>query len=356
MAYRKLPDLQEMSPVVKEWLESLPLYEDKPATTIRAYSQGVRRVVSFSDLPPGEFGATSLDQAALTNVVREMRASGEVSKSTLTQTLASLKSFFDFCIGNGHAESVPDIARIRKVAKLAVQQVDPDYLRPDEIDRLYKEALDPREPVSSVRWGTRDLAMCAFLVILGLRASEAISADVGWITREVLDPVSGRATWMMRVLGKGQKIRLLPLSAELDAVNRRWQEEREERFGPARLDEPLFLTNDGERFNYPRLRYWLEKIYMQAGLAGSSDSTRLATSNAVKRGRSLHSLRHTAGVQLAYQSVSTNMIQNFLGHASIATTGIYTDLAGGALVEAVENSDNNTLLGNALKDESIGGS
>jgi len=52
---------------------------------------------------------------------------------------------------------------------------------------------------------------------------------------------------------------------------------------------------------------------------------------------------------LAAQGVPMNVIQSFLGHASIATTGIYTAIAGGELVGAVSQSDANTLLGQALK-------
>ena len=340
MPHRRLPDPEDMASVFHRWLGWLPLYEDKPATTIRAYSQGVRRVVSFAGIPPGQFGPGSLDQASLTDVVREMRGSGEVSRATLTQTLAALKSFFDYCIADGHAETVPDINRIRKVAKLAVPQFYPEYLRPDEIKRLYTEATSPREPVSSVRWPVRDLAMCAFLTVLGLRASELTSADMGWVTHERVDDMVDRATWMMHVTGKGQKIRRLPLSQELADANMYWHREREERFGRAGAEDPLFLTNDGERFNYRRLRYWLKTLYEQAGLAGRSHPD--------SGGRSLHSLRHTAGVQLAFQGVPMPVIQSFLGHASIATTGIYTALAGGELVGAVADSDANTLLGTAL--------
>jgi site-specific recombinase XerD len=94
----------------------------------------------------------------------------------------------------------------------------------------------------------------------------------------------------------------------------------------------MFVTNDGERFNYGRLRYWLRLLNREAGL----------------RDRSLHSLRHTAGVQLAADAVPMNVIQSLLGHATIKTTGIYTELAGGQLVGVLERSGANTLLGEAL--------
>ncbi|MBT4677583.1 MAG: site-specific integrase, partial [Acidimicrobiaceae bacterium] len=160
VAYRALPTADEMPPVYHEWLHWLPLYEDKPIHTVRAYGQGVRRVVSYMDVGPGGFGPDSLDQAGLTDTVRSMRSDPEVSRATLNQTLAALKSFFDFCIADRLVKQVPDIARIRKVARLDVPQVDPEYYRPDEIRELYTEASSQDNGQGRVRWASRDLAMC----------------------------------------------------------------------------------------------------------------------------------------------------------------------------------------------------
>ncbi len=347
MAYRTLPPAEEMSAVFHEWLAWLPLYEDKPPHTVRAYGQGVRRVVSFAEIPPAAFRADSLDQATLTDTVRAMRAATDVSKSTINQTLAALKSFFDYCIADRLVSEVPDVARIRKVAKLDVPQVDPEYYRPAEIRDLYQEAAEwhPGQDNGGrgsrgrrVRWPARDLAMCSFLAVLGLRSAEMLDADVGWISRERLVDADDRATWMLHVVGKGRRIRRLPLSDELVAVNEHWQVERAERFGRSEATAPLFVTNDGERFTYQRLRYWLKLLNREAGL----------------RDRSLHSLRHTAGVQLAADGVPMNVIQSLLGHATITTTGIYTELAGGQLVGVLEQSGANTLLAEALAEVGAG--
>lgn len=332
MAYRDLPESKAMSAVYHEWLAWLPLFEDKPEHTVRAYGQGVRRVVSFAELDPSAFGPDSLDQARLTDTVRDMRADGGISKATINQTLASLKSFYDFCLADGLVREVPNIARIRKVAKLEVPQTDPEYYRPSEIRDLYAEATDESESSGRVRWPSRDLAMCSFLAVLGLRSAELAAAELGWISRERLVDDDDRASWMIQVVGKGRRIRRLPLSMELLAANDRWQEERVDRFGPTRGGDPLFVTNDGNRFTYQRLRYWLRLLNRKAGL----------------RDRSLHSLRHTAGVQLAADGVPMNVIQSLLGHATITTTGIYTELAGGQLVGVLEQSGANTLLGQAL--------
>jgi integrase/recombinase XerD len=346
MAHRELPTTEDMSPIFKEWLKWLPLYEDKQPHTVRAYSQGVRRVIDFAIADPestmyrgspADFEPDSFDQAGLTDMVRAIAADEDVSKATLNQTLAALKSFYDFCITSRYVTEVPDTSRIRKVAKshLKVSEVDPEYYLPDEIRDLYAEASSQDNGNSRVRWPSRDLAMCSFLAVLGLRASELFSADRDWLSQERLDDQDGQATWMLAVRGKGRRLRRLPFSEELVSAHDRWQEERMDRFGSCLSDDPMFVTNDGERFNYGRLRYWLRLLNRQAGLRSA---------------RSLHSLRHTAGVQLAADGVPMNVIQSLLGHATIKTTGIYTELAGGQLVDVLEQSGANRLLGEALQE------
>lgn len=321
-----------MSDFFHNWLAWLDFFEEKPEHTVRAYSQGVRRAVLFGDLEPTEFGPESFGQATLTDTVVDMRKIGGVSKATLNQTLAALKSFYDFCKSE-KIPDVPDVGQIRKLARIPAESSDPEYYRPEDIRELYTEAIRPSTTTGQVRWPCRDLAMCSFLAVLGLRAAELTSAEVGWVTRERLVHSDDRATWLLHVVGKGRRLRRLPLSKELLSVNDQWQKEREQRFGKPRSGDPLFVSNDGQPFTYARLRYWLRLLNHAAGLPV----------------RTLHSLRHTAGVQLAADGVPMNVIQSLLGHVSVTTTGIYTELAGGELVNVLDRTDANTLLGDALQ-------
>lgn len=341
MAHQELPEESTMSAVYGAWLLWLPTYENKSHDTLRAYGQGLRRMLLYAGIPPATFQPEDLGQAVLTDAVREMRAArrknrnGEyvpaISKATLNQTLAAINSFFDYCLAERLVEEAPDIRRIRKLTKLAADQVDPEYYRPSDIRDLFSTAATPVDR-NGVLWPARDLAMCSFLAVLGLRASELYNANLDWLTQERLMEVDEAANWMLHVRGKGRKIRRLPLSQELLDVNNRWQSTRNDRFGHANPDDPLFVTHEGTRFNYQRLRYWLRKLNREAAL----------------RDRSLHALRHTAGVQLAADGVPMNVIQSLLGHASVATTGIYTELAGGELVGVLNRSEANTLLRNTL--------
>lgn len=351
MRYRELPTEEDMSPQFHEWLRWLRLYEDKPKHTVRAYSQGVRRVVAFARAdpesesemygrPPSDFEVGTCSQASLTDTVQLIRADVDdadrprVSKATINQTLAALKSFFDFAIASLGATETPDVARMRKVLKVEPPEPKPEYYRSPDIENLFNVAKIQDNEGSQVRWASRDLAMCAFFAVLGLRSAELTEADRGWLSRARLEDNDRKATWILEVTGKGRRTRRLPLSAQLVEAHGRWQEERAGRFGPSRPDEPMFVTNDGERFNYNRLRYWLRVLNHAAGL----------------KNRSLHSLRHTAGVQLAADGVQMNVIQKLMGHATIKTAGIYTDLAGGELGGVLERSEANRLLGDALEE------
>ena len=326
-----------MDAIYGEWLSWLPVYEHKSDDTVRAYGQGLRRMLLYTDLSPADFRPQDLTQLVLTNAVRLMRgarrldSTGETvpvfSKATLNQTLAAMRSFFDYCLAESLLDEAPSIRRIRKLTRLDEEQIDPEYYRPGELEDLFVTASASVDR-EGVRWPVRDLAMCAFLAVLGLRAAELCNANLDWITRERLVEVEEAPNRMLTVRGKGRKIRRLPLSVELIDANERWQEARRSRFGHTPPDSPLFVAHDGQRFNYQRLRYWLRRLNREASL----------------QERSLHALRHTAGVQLASDGVPMNLIQNLMGHASIKTTGIYTELAGGELVAVVNRSEANTLL------------
>ena len=167
-----------------EWLNWLSLH-DKSPSTIRAYSQGVRRVISFAEFPPSEFaefGPNAWNQASLTDTVREMSAAGEISASTLNQSLAALKSFFHYCRADYLVDTVPDVYRIQQMSRVAVPRQEPECYHLDQVRHLFKAATESDyEQGLRVHWPARDLAMCGFLAVLGLRASELFGADLDWI-------------------------------------------------------------------------------------------------------------------------------------------------------------------------------
>ena len=347
MAHRKLPSPEEMPAVFHEWLFWLSSLEDKPATTVRAYNQGVRRIVCFAEIKPDDFSADSFSQRELTDIARTMKVSEkpdpknpgktirEFKPATLSQSMAAMKSFLDFCITDGLVKEVPNVSLIRKVSKLAVEQPEPEYYTIGELKRLFDAALmyvDAKKTGDNVRWPERDCAMLSLFAGLGLRVSEVIDADCSWV---IFDGLESSKRAVIRVEGKGNKMRRLPLSEELIDILEVWKRARSERFGEPNPDDPLFVTRNGaKRLNYPRLRYWVLRLNKLAGL----------------KNRSLHSLRHTAGVQWASKGVRMAEIQSLLGHASIKTTGVYTDMASVDLLKSIKKSEANNLVAQIVKE------
>ena len=146
MAYRDLTAAADMPEVYSEWLYSLENIQGKQDHTVRAYGQSLRRLLSYSELKPSEFSPAFPDrrtddqdphdtlrrQYRLTDIVRDMQADckhNKTSRKTISQALAALKSFYDFCLDDGLIRSVPDIKRLRKAMKLdfAIEMTDPEY-------------------------------------------------------------------------------------------------------------------------------------------------------------------------------------------------------------------------------------
>ena len=315
----------------KSWLRD---YEHKSANSVLAYTQGLRRVIDIAGVEPRSFKPDDMEQARLTNIVTEMSGSASTNRSTINQTLAAVKSFYEFCAHDGLSGTGPDLERLRKVANLEREpKEDPVYYEGPELTKLFEAASKDRakdELGAGMMWPVRDHAMLSFLAALGLRAVELYTADVEWIR-----PID-EETVVFAVAGKGMKTRYIPMTPELIDVNQEWQIERASRFGnrSRRESPPLFVTVTGERFDYQRLRYWLRALNRAAHVPDHS----------------LHALRHTAGVQWAADGVPLNEIQHLLGHENIQTTGIYTNLAGVGSSRAIPGSLANRLAGRRAPD------
>jgi integrase/recombinase XerD len=174
--------------------------------------------------------------------------------------------------------------------------------------------------------GRRDRALLELLYAAGLRVSEALDLD-----REDLAPSGG----FVRVIGKGDKERLVPvgdvaLAAIADYLDERdrqpqiaegrWRpaSRRDGGSAPARAGadrgrEPLFLSRRGRRLD--RMAAWrvMRTAALKSGLAGRVTP---------------HTLRHSFATHLLEGGADLRVVQELLGHASITTTQLYTHVTG----------------------------
>jgi integrase/recombinase XerD len=157
-------------------------------------------------------------------------------------------------------------------------------------------------------------ALLRFLYGTGLRLSEAVSLDLESLIFEEEEPVA------LRVIGKGDKERLLPLSPLAQAGLEEWLALRGKHRGA------LFVYREGRRRGGRVGVSWLQKK-----LKGLASRVGLDPRKA-----SPHKFRHAYATELVNAGVGLDAIKELLGHASIATTQIYAHTSYRRLQEAAE--------------------
>jgi site-specific recombinase XerD len=171
-------------------------------------------------------------------------------------------------------------------------------------------------------WPERDLAIVAVLLCAGLRSSELLDLKVG--------SIDGRpGERFMKVRGKGEKERTIPIEPELDAVIDEYLRSRVQRLAgrePGRLD-PLFVSPTGTPLGRGGLQYLVGRAYREAGVSA-----------AVPQGALVHALRHTFATRLAQDGASAMEIMRLLGHASLTTSQNYIDATAREQREAVRSN------------------
>lgn len=220
-------------------------------------------------------------------------------KSSQARALSGVRSFFAFLVLNDRIEASP--AEFIQMPKFGRHL--PDVLSTEEIDRIIA-AVDTSTPK-----GLRDSAMLEVLYSCGLRVSELTSL-------RMQDLFFGEG--YIRVVGKGDKQRLVPVSTTArDRIQRYLEVRRSDRAG----EEIVFLNNRGRQLTRVMVFTMLKKAAQQAG---------------IDKRISPHTFRHSFATHLLEGGASIRQVQEMLGHESILTTEIYTHLDSEHLRRTVE--------------------
>ena len=281
----------------ERYLDHLTVERGLSEHTLMAYRRDLRRYLEFlakRDITePGQ-----VEEATIRSFVASLSAAtygeGEDERpyraSSVARTLSSVRSFHRFMVRDGVADRDP----AGGVSQPKLPRSLPRPLTVDEVTRLL-EAPDPATPV-----GIRDRAILELLYGAGLRISELVGLDVDDVD---LDRGS------VRVLGKGGKEREVPLGRYgREAVEAYVTRTRPE-FASAKSRGALFLNQRGGRLTRQSCARLL--------------AAHVATAD-IDRRVSLHTLRHSFATHLLEGGADVRVVQELLGHASVATTQIYT--------------------------------
>lgn len=224
-----------------------------------------------------------------------------VAKSTMARKLSSLRSFFRFLLKNDMLASDPTVG----VHNPKQERHHPKALNVDQALKLMESAVTP-DPE-----GLRDLALAELLYGSGLRISEAVSLNA-------YDVDSG----MVRVLGKGKKERIVPVSTQCERRLQDWLSQRHA-FDPAVTEDALFVGARGKRLNRREANRILARLARAAGLP---------------RDVHPHMLRHSFATHMLEAGADLRSVQELLGHERLTTTQRYTHLDLQKLMEIYDKA------------------
>lgn len=263
------------------------------ANTVAAYRRDLARYLGFL----AQRGVTTVGEVTpveVTEFVRELSESQ--ARSSVARHVVSVRTFHQFCAEEGLAESNPAV----EVSPPKLEQRLPKALTVDEVSRI----LDA--PDRTVVAGLRDAALLELLYGTGARVSEICGLDVDDLATALTEPDAG-----IRLFGKGGKERVVPLgSYAAKAVSDYLVRARPAFAQAAKRHTPALLLNQrGARLS--RQSAWAviqraaEKAHVTADV-------------------SPHSLRHSFATHLLDGGADLRVVQELLGHSSVATTQIYT--------------------------------
>lgn len=255
--------------------------------TVTAYSNDLDQLSQFL---LKTFEISKIEEALhphLRSWVVELMDKG-VSARSVNRKIVSVKSFFKFLQKRELLETNP----ATKLKSLKVPKDLPNFVQEAEMDNL----LDRMEFPEGFA-GKRDKLVIELLYATGIRLSELIG-----LTPESVNPYENT----VKVLGKRNKERLVPLHAEVIKMIKEYNDLRQQE--SAKSDK-LLITDSGNDL-YPQFVYNLVKKYL-------SQVTTLSK-------KSPHVLRHTFATHLLNKGADLNAVKDLLGHASLASTQVYT--------------------------------
>jgi len=282
-------------PEVDDFLRHLADERQLSEHTTKAYRRDLHELESFLTeylgRPSWAWADGDVDRLALRAFMGACARRG-LSKRSVARKLTSARTFFSFLHLEERIPSNPG----RTIRAPKLERRLPGHLTLKDADAVFEHAERKAEENSLA--GTRTLVIMEILYGSGLRLSELHGLDLGDIDR---------STRQMRVMGKGAKERIVPVTdAALRAVGR-YEPRRQEVAGS---DEPALLVNPkGGRLSRRSIQSTVRACLEHA--AGA-------------RGLSTHALRHTFATHLMEAGADLLAVKELLGHVSLSTTQIYT--------------------------------
>jgi integrase/recombinase XerC len=274
---------------IQSFIEYLKFEKRYSVHTIISYQTDLSSFFEYSVKQYGDLHLAEITHSFIRSWLANLKEKKLTSKS-INRKISTLRSFFKYHMKRGAITVMPTV----NIIAPKISRRLPVFIKEADTKQLL-ETLN----ASTEDWKTLNARMLISLFYAtGMRLSELIN-----LKEKQLDPARSQ----LRVLGKGNKERIIPVSKELFREIRSYQDFKRKTFEAK--EEVLLVTEKGKRM-YPKYAWLLVNKYL--GQASTLDK------------KSPHVLRHTFATHLMNNGADLNAVKELLGHASLAATQVYT--------------------------------
>jgi len=276
------------------WLNNEKAYSHN---TVTAYQKDLVQFGQYLELSGKSI--SDIEYRDLRFFIAELQKRDNLKKSSTSRKIAVLHTFFHYLQDEGYIQHNPaDLLSSPKKEKNL-----PTVIDLVEMNRFLDEFLSGNDPLT-----LRNKAIFELLYSSGLRISELCSLNVNQVQRE---------NGMLRIMGKGSKERIVPIGEQAQEAINHYLDSGRPFLNKHSEKDALFLNQKGSRITARGVEYVLNQ-YVKKG--------------AIRYKVSPHSFRHSFATHLLDNGADLRVIQELLGHESLSTTQIYTDVTRRKLV------------------------
>ena len=290
-----------MNTYVKEYTSFMTDIRHKSLNTVESYKRDVTQYISYLD-GTGVTDISSTTKTTVLSYLLYLQKEGRAS-STVSRTLASLRSYYLFMMQNGVVKSNPT----SNLEAPHVEKKIPKILSGEEVELLLEQ------PKNCDNKGIRDKAMLELLYATGIRVSELINLDVS----DVNVPMS-----FVRCKG-GKKERIIPMGHQAKDALENYINNVRKYMVKDENETALFVNCSGARLS--RQGFWKLIKYYQHIAGIETDITP-------------HTLRHSFAAHLLENGADLHSIQEMMGHADISSTQVYSRMMNSKIKDVYAKS------------------
>lgn len=281
-------------PLWIEFFEDLQHVRGRSLNTVMAYRRDLELWAAYQASP----GVSALSVMGFYDYMKE----NKLSVRSQARVISSLRTYFKFLEAHGH-----EAPQLRELRPPKVNVKLPKSLKYEDFEKLFQACKIEDEHKTA-----RNQLTLLFLYGLGCRVSELIEMDV--------TDVNMTERWV-KVLGKGSKERLIPLSDVLFVTMQNYLKNNRSHLLKEK-SQTLFVNDKGHRPSRVDIWRWLASWSKKAGFEESVHP---------------HQFRHACATALLESGADLRSIQTLLGHASLQTTQIYTQVSQNKLNQTLDD-------------------